>query len=87
VGGDIPLGARILTIADAFSAMTSDRPYRKAATQEEAFAELRRCSGTQFDAELVERMIEVVTARDQSRNKANPKLALPHGGQGLRAAS
>lgn len=87
VGSDIPLGARILTIADAFSAMTSDRPYRKAATQEEAFAELRRCSGTQFDAELVERMIEVVTARDQSRNKANPKLALPHGGQGLRAAS
>ena len=86
VGEDIPLGARILSIADAFSAMTSDRPYRKAATHEEAFAELRRCSGTQFDGELVERVIEIVTARDRARNQGKPELALPHG-LGLRAAS
>ena len=68
--------------------MTSDRPYRKAASHEEAFAELRRCSGTQFDGQLVERFIEMVTARDQSRSKGKkPQLALPQGAVGLRAAS
>jgi putative nucleotidyltransferase with HDIG domain len=48
-GEDIPLGARILAIADAFDAMTSDRPYRPAMPVEEARQEIRRCSGTQFD--------------------------------------
>jgi putative nucleotidyltransferase with HDIG domain len=46
---EIPLGARILAIADAFDAMTSDRPYRLSLTVEEARQEIRRCSGTQFD--------------------------------------
>jgi len=41
--------ARILAVADAFSAMTTDRPYRKALTREEAVAELQAGSGTQFD--------------------------------------
>jgi putative two-component system response regulator len=50
VGGeDIPLGARILAVADAFDAMTSDRPYRPAMTVEEALQEIRRGAGTQFD--------------------------------------
>lgn len=49
VGKDIPLGARILTLADAFDAMTSDRPYRAAMAHEEAFMEIRRCSSTKFD--------------------------------------
>ena len=53
-GDQIPLGARILTIADSYDAMTSDRPYRKALEQKEAVKELRRCEGTQFDASLVE---------------------------------
>ena len=53
-GEDIPLGARILTIADAYDAMTSDRVYRKARPPEEAFDELRRCAGEQFDPDLVE---------------------------------
>lgn len=48
-GEDIPLGARILAVADAFDAMTSDRPYRPAMTVEEALQEIRRCTGTQFD--------------------------------------
>jgi len=48
-GEDIPLGARILAIADAFDAMTSDRPYRPAMAVEEALQEIRRCIGTQFD--------------------------------------
>ena len=60
-GEDIPLGARILTIADAYDAMTSDRVYRKARPPNEAFAELRRCAGEQFDPDLVERFIEVIS--------------------------
>ena len=51
---EIPLGARIIFICDAFEAMTSDRAYRSAMPPEEALAELRRCAGTQFDPMLVE---------------------------------
>ena len=50
----IPIEDRILAIVDAFDAMTSDRPYRKAMTTDEAFVELRKCQGTQFDPTLVE---------------------------------
>ncbi|HEX9976836.1 MAG TPA: HD domain-containing phosphohydrolase [Dehalococcoidales bacterium] len=49
VGKDIPLGARILAVADAFDAVTSNRPYRPAMPVEEARQEIRRCIGTQFD--------------------------------------
>jgi putative nucleotidyltransferase with HDIG domain len=59
-GQDIPIGARIVAIADAYDAMVSDRVYRKGRPPEEAFKELRRCAGAQFDPELVERFIEVV---------------------------
>jgi len=45
----IPLGARILAVADAYDAMTSDRPYRSAMSREEACREIERCIGTQFD--------------------------------------
>src|SRR3954470_14365304 len=48
-GDAIPLGARIFAVADSFDAMTSDRPYRRAMTIEEACAEVGRCRGTQFD--------------------------------------
>ena len=48
-GEDIPLGARIFAVADSFDAMTSDRPYRRAMTIDEARAEVARCRGTQFD--------------------------------------
>jgi diguanylate cyclase (GGDEF)-like protein/putative nucleotidyltransferase with HDIG domain len=60
LGKDIPLGARIVAIADAYDAIVSDRVYRRSRSQQEAFAELRRCAGTQFDPELVERFISVV---------------------------
>jgi hypothetical protein len=54
-GGEaIPLESRILTVVDSYDAMTSLRPYRPAMTHEEASAELRRCAGTQFDADCVE---------------------------------
>jgi putative nucleotidyltransferase with HDIG domain len=52
-GEEIPVEARVLAIADAFDAMTSDRPYRRALSREEALAEVERCSGTQFDPEIV----------------------------------
>ncbi len=59
-GYDIPLEARILTIADSFDAMTTSRPYQRKRSMEEAFVELRSCAGRQFDPELVEPFIEVV---------------------------
>jgi diguanylate cyclase (GGDEF)-like protein/PAS domain S-box-containing protein len=59
-GTKIPIRARIIAIIDAFDAMTSDRPYRKAMPQKEAVEELKRCAGTQFDPELVRVFIREV---------------------------
>jgi len=53
-GHDIPLACRIVAIADAYDAMTSDRPYRKALAAQDAALELKRCAGTQFDPYLVD---------------------------------
>jgi putative nucleotidyltransferase with HDIG domain len=58
VNGYIPLIAKIVAVADTFDAMTSDRPYRKALLREEAFLELQRCCGTQFDKGLVDAFIK-----------------------------
>ncbi|MDD5762979.1 MAG: response regulator [bacterium] len=52
-GSDIPLASRIMAIADTFDAMTSTRAYRKALPVADAIAEVRRCSGTQFDPDIV----------------------------------
>jgi diguanylate cyclase (GGDEF)-like protein len=52
-GDAIPIGSRIISVCDAFDAMTSDRPYQLAMTPEDALAELQRCSGSQFDPEVV----------------------------------
>jgi response regulator RpfG family c-di-GMP phosphodiesterase len=55
----IPLVARIFSVADTFDAMTSNRPYRTARSVEDTVAELLRCSGTQFDGELVQEFIKL----------------------------
>lgn len=57
---EIPIECRIVAIAEAYDAMTHDRPYRKATTQKEAVEELKRCAGSQFDPPLVTRFIEVL---------------------------
>ncbi len=57
-GEDIPLFSRIIAVADSFDAMTSLRPYRKTMEPNEALEELKRCSGEQFDPELVELFIQ-----------------------------
>ena len=59
-GEQIPLGARILFVADAFDAMTSERVYRHRLDPAEALAELERCAGTQFDPEIVSALAEEV---------------------------
>jgi PAS domain S-box-containing protein/putative nucleotidyltransferase with HDIG domain len=59
-GEQIPLGARILAVVDAYTAMTDRRPYRPPLSPEEAVAELRRCAGTQFDPAVVEAFLRVL---------------------------
>jgi HD-GYP domain-containing protein (c-di-GMP phosphodiesterase class II) len=67
-GDRIPLESRILAVADAYSAIVSDRPYRPARSHEQACAELSRCSGTQFDS-------RVVAAFLAASHQRNPRLA------------
>ena len=61
-GEDIPLECRILSLVDAFDAMTNDRPYRKALSFEQSIGELQRCSGTQFDPVLVELFVDYLSS-------------------------
>ena len=62
-GETIPLVSRIVCACDAFSAMTADRPYRRAMPLDRAVAEVRRCAGTQFDPAVVEALVAVVGER------------------------
>ncbi len=59
-GDQIPFESRILAVADAYDAMTSPRPYREQLSMEEAINELRRCTGTQFDPEMVEIFCNII---------------------------
>jgi HD-GYP domain-containing protein (c-di-GMP phosphodiesterase class II) len=59
-GEEIPLAARLVCCCDAFSAMTTDRPYRLARSREAALDELHACSGTQFDPLVVEALARIV---------------------------
>ena len=73
--GELPELARILTIADAYDAMTSQRVYARSLTYEEAVKELRSCAGTQFDPALVEVFIEVLADLAQRRSEARTAAA------------
>lgn len=66
-GKDIPVACRVLSIVDAYDAMTNDRPYRKGMSPEEALIELRRCSGIQFDPEFTTSFIKLLKT-DESHN-------------------
>lgn len=57
-GPKIPLGSRIIAVADAFDAMTSDRPYRKAMPRQAAVRELKKCAGQQFDPDIVKAFVK-----------------------------
>ena len=70
-GEQIPLGARIIFVADAFDAMTSERVYRARRSAEEALAELRRCAGTQFDPTIV-----AAFADEVDRTAARPLVSV-----------
>jgi diguanylate cyclase (GGDEF)-like protein len=73
-GEEISLAARIVSVVDAFTAMTSDRPYRRALSVEAALEELRRHAGTQFDPAVVLALEALVQAPDQGR-AASPSLS------------
>ena len=63
-GEEIPYLARILTVIDSFDAMTSNRPYNNRKTYNEGLIELERCSGTQFDPEIVKAFVEAIRSND-----------------------
>ena len=65
-GEEIPIESRILAVADAFDAMTSDRPYRKALKLEKAIEEIRKNKGKQFDPDIVEVFIDVILRKDMT---------------------
>src|SRR5215204_3481759 len=69
VGESIPLGARVIAVCDAWDAMTTDRPYRRAMEHAEALAELERCSGPQFDPAVV-KVFRAVLAQPQRQLQA-----------------
>ncbi len=69
-GEDIPIGARILTVADSFDTMVSARAYKKGRSVEEAMTELQRCSGSQFDSALVNAFGKSLAAVGDPRQRA-----------------
>jgi len=76
-GEDIPLEARIVSCCDAFSAMTTDRSYRKARSAREALEELERCAGAQFDPVVAEALIALVRRRLDHEHAAATLLPDP----------
>ncbi|MBK9714691.1 MAG: response regulator [Kouleothrix sp.] len=75
-GEDIPIGARIITIVDAYDAMTTDRPYRAALSEEEAIRRLRAARGTQFDPNLLDVFLDLVASGAISPERARAQGGL-----------
>jgi diguanylate cyclase (GGDEF)-like protein/putative nucleotidyltransferase with HDIG domain len=69
-GEDIPLGARIITVADCFDTMVSERAYQRGRSMEEAMEELHRCCGTQFDPDIVEAFVRSLETAGDPRISA-----------------
>ena len=85
---EIPLGARIVAVADAYDAMTTDRPYKRAMSHPAAIAELRRHAGTQFDPELVESFCDLYSNEAPAPDPAVLAMLAAtdaHAGQTVRA--
>ncbi|HJP89217.1 MAG TPA: HD-GYP domain-containing protein [Candidatus Limnocylindrales bacterium] len=74
MGDEIPKLARILHVADAFEAMTADRPYRKALTNDQALGELRKFAGVQFDPEVVDAFVKTSWADDVRDAEEHPEI-------------
>jgi len=76
-GHDIPLVGRIVAIADAYDAMTSDRAYRRALPHEVAIGEIERCAGSQFDPELAEAFVQLLNAWRQGMRERGQESLIP----------
>jgi HD-GYP domain-containing protein (c-di-GMP phosphodiesterase class II) len=77
-GTSIPIGSRIVAVCDAWHAMTSDRPYRRALTRQRALAELSTGAGAQFDPDVVHAPIASVTGRENEAIRVGPQAAAAH---------
>ena len=76
-GAEIPMGSRIVAIADAYEAMISARPYKTAMTHDQAIRELRRQAGIQFDPELVEVFVSLVGEGGPAARRSSPSSSPP----------
>jgi putative nucleotidyltransferase with HDIG domain len=88
-GEEIPLLARILTVADSFEAMTSSRPYREGMNPGDAVAELNKCAGKQFDPKVVEVFVDVIAEMERSGDPTRPESVdevLPEEARGIFSA-
>lgn len=74
-GDEIPFGARIIAVVDAYESMTMGRPYRRAMTHEEAIRELQRCAGTQFDPEVVSAFAQLPMTQEDASLIRTPEAA------------
>ena len=74
-GEQIPIGARIISVVDAYESMTSGRPYRQAMSHDEALRELRRCVGSQFDAKVVEAFTQLFATNNVTNMIQAPEAA------------
>jgi putative nucleotidyltransferase with HDIG domain len=70
-GEEIPVGARILAVVDAYSAITDDRPYKKARSHEEAMQELRRGAGTRYDPRIVDEFCQVARLATSGKGRVS----------------
>ncbi|MDX1661253.1 MAG: response regulator [Gemmatimonadota bacterium] len=92
-GEEIPLGARLFTVVDTFDSMTSDRPYRDALDYDAVVDELKRCTGTQFDPELVDAFLGIPRnewdgiAREAEESEFNWESSSLRGGFSIRDLS